>query len=450
MLFTEPLFLFAFLPAVILVWLALPRGRLWLLLAASLAFYSWGEPQFVPVVLASAGLDYALGPAVARGSPWALRLGVAANLAVLVVYKYLGFLGGIAGMALPAIALPIGVSFVVFEKITYLADISRGLAPARAGFARYLAYVLFFPKLLAGPIVKFHDIAPQFALPPAPSLDAFTAGFARFMLGVIKKILLADILAGGADSLFARPDGAIGFAEAWTAVLLFTLQIYLDFSAYSDMAIGLARIFGFRLRENFDRPYTSASITEFWRRWHISLSSWVRDYLYIPLGGNRAGRGRQAVNLWICFLASGLWHGAAWTYVAWGAFHGLFLALDKLFLLRLLARLPRLLAIGLTLIVVMAGWAIFRAASLGQAGHMLAAMVHPGWRGAGFVWPNDLALAALAGAAICAAPLILPTERLLGRRPVQWGVQLAGLLLFAAALGRAVAEPFRPFLYFRF
>ncbi len=450
MLFTEPLFLFAFLPAVILAWLALRRGRLWLLLAAGLGFYSWGEPQFVPVVLASAALDYTLGPAIAGGSAWALRLGIAANLAVLVVYKYLGFLGGIAGLTLPAIALPIGVSFVVFEKITYLVDISRGLAPARTGFGRYLAYVLFFPKLLAGPIIKFHEIAPQFAHPPLPSFDAFTAGFARFMLGVIKKVLLADILAGGADTLFARPDLAIGFSEAWAAVLLFTLQIYLDFSAYSDMAIGLARIFGFRLRENFDRPYTSASVTEFWRRWHISLSSWIREYLYIPLGGNRVGRGRQAVNLWICFLASGLWHGAAWTYVAWGAFHGLFLAMDKLFLLRWLNTLPRLLANGVTLLVIMAGWAIFRATSLGQAGHILAAMVHPAWRGGGFVWPNDLALATWAGIALCAAPLVLPIDRLLGRTAVQWGVQLAGLLLFAAALGRAVADPFRPFLYFRF
>ncbi len=450
MLFTEPLFLFAFLPTVTLVWLALPGVRLWLLLAASLAFYSWGEPHFVPVVLASAVLDYALGPAVARGSAWALRLGVAANLAVLLIYKYLGFLGGIAGLTLPAVALPIGVSFVVFEKITYLVDISRGLVPPRGGFARYLAYVLFFPKLLAGPIITFHQIAPQFAHPAAPSLDSFTAGFARFMLGVIKKILLADIVAGGADTLFARPDADIGFSEAWDAVLLFTLQIYLDFSAYSDMAIGLARIFGFRLRENFDRPYTSASITEFWRRWHMSLTAWIREYLYIPLGGNRAGRGRQAVNLWICFLASGLWHGAAWTYVAWGAFHGLFLALDKLFLLRWLAVLPRLLANGLTLLVVMAGWAIFRAGSLGQAGHMLAAMVHPGLRGAGFVWPNDVALAALAGVAVCAAPLILPIPNLLRRRAVQWGVQWAGLLLFIAALVRAVADPFRPFLYFRF
>ncbi len=450
MLFTEPLFLFAFLPVVVVVWLGLPRGRLWLLLAASLAFYSWGEPQFVPVVLASAALDYALGPAVARGSPWALRLGVVANLAVLVVYKYLGFLGGMAGLALPAIALPIGVSFVVFEKITYLADLSRGLVPPRRGFARYLAYVLFFPKLLAGPIIKFHEIAPQFAHPPSPSLDAFTAGFARFMLGVIKKILLADILAGGADTLFARPDAAIGFSEAWAGVLLFTLQIYLDFSAYSDMAIGLARIFGFPLRENFDQPYTAASITEFWRRWHISLTTWIRDYLYIPLGGNRAGRARQALNLWICFLASGLWHGAAWTYVAWGAFHGLFLALDKLFLLRWLGVLPRLLANGVTLLLVMVGWAIFRASSLRQAWHILAAMAHPGWRGAGFVWANDLALATLAGIAVCVAPLVLPLDRLGGRRAVQWGVQLAGLLLFAAALGRAVADPFRPFLYFRF
>jgi alginate O-acetyltransferase complex protein AlgI len=449
-LFTEPLFLFVFLPIVVAAWRIVPRGRLWLLLAASLVFYSWGEPQFVPVVLASAALDYALGGAVARGSAWALRVGIVANLAVLVVYKYADFLGATLGFAAPAIALPIGVSFVVFEKITYLVDISRGLAPARAGFARYLAYVLFFPKLLAGPIIKFHEIAAQFRAPPTPSLDAFTAGFARFMLGVIKKVLLADILAGGADTLFALPNADMGFVEAWAAVLLFTLQIYLDFSAYSDMAIGLARMFGFRLLENFNQPYLSHSITEFWRRWHISLSSWIREYLYIPLGGNRVSRPRQALNLWVCFLASGLWHGAAWTYVVWGAYHGLFLALDKLFLLRLLDRLPRLLALGVTLLVVMAGWAIFRARSLAQVAHVLAAMVHPNWQGAGFYWPTDLQLATWAGIAVCAAPLVLPLDRLLTRPAAQMGVQLVGLVLFAAALGRAVADPFRPFLYFRF
>ncbi|MEJ1978913.1 MAG: MBOAT family protein [Acetobacteraceae bacterium] len=399
MLFTEPLFLFIFLPAVFGLWLSLPGLRLWLLLAASLVFYAWGEPRFVPVVIASALLDYALAQRIARGARWALPLGVAANLAVLVYYKYMGFLGATLSLTVPAVALPIGVSFVVFEKITYLVDVARGLSPAAAGFGRYLAYVMFFPKLLAGPIIKYHEIEAQFR---SPRHARVFDGFARFMLGVIKKVLLADVLGTGADAVFAMPPGTVGFVNAWAGVLLFTLQIYLDFSAYSDMAIGLARMFGFDLRENFNRPYISCSITEFWRRWHISLSTWIREYLYIPLGGNRVGAMRRLLNLWICFFASGLWHGAAWTYVLWGAYHGVFLVLEKLFLLRLLDRLPRLAANALTLLVVMVGWTIFRTHSLGQLEAFLAAMVQPARAGAGLFWQNDVRVAACVGVVICA------------------------------------------------
>jgi alginate O-acetyltransferase complex protein AlgI len=452
-LFTEPLFLFVFLPTVFLAWLCLPWGRLWLLLAASLLFYGWGEPQFVPVVIASAVLDYALGGPVARGSAWALRLGIAANLAVLVFYKYLGFLAANLGLDFPAVALPIGVSFVVFEKITYLVDLRRGLARPGGGFLRYLAYVLFFPKLLAGPIIKYHEIEAQFRAPPQPAVAMITAGFARFMLGVVKKILLADILGAGTDTVFALPSSGIGFAEAWIGILLFTLQIYLDFSAYSDMAIGLARMFGFRLRENFNRPYMSCSITEFWRRWHISLSTWIREYLYIPLGGNRTPPWRRYANLWICFLASGLWHGAAWTYVLWGAYHGLFLVMDKLFLLRLLDRMPRLAANAITLLVVMVGWGLFRAHSLDQLGTVLTAIASPGRAGAGFFWQPDLKIATLVGILVCVAPRLPRAETLfvaLSRPAPRAALQFGMLLLFVMALGQAVAAPFKPFLYFRF
>jgi alginate O-acetyltransferase complex protein AlgI len=462
MLFTEPLFLFLFLPVVFVLWLlaaGLYRTRLRLFLMASVLFYTWGEPRFVPVVICSALLDYALSRPIARGSSLALKVGIIANLAILLIYKYLDFLAGNLALALhgswtlPQIALPIGVSFVVFEKITYLVDVHRGRSPPATGFGFYLTYVLFFPKLLAGPIIKYHEINEQLCTPQPARPEWIMDGFFRFMVGVIKKVLLADIIGAGADGLFSLPSDRLGFLQAWEGIVLFTLQIYLDFSAYSDMAIGLARMFGYELRENFNQPYISCSITEFWHRWHISLSTWVREYLYIPLGGNRAGRVRTILNLWVCFLASGAWHGAAWTYVLWGAYHGLFLVLDKLFLLRLLDRLPTILANIATLLVVMVGWAIFRASSIDQLVEFLSAMVNPNQAGLGIFWPNDLLLATMVGVAACAAPRLpgIPSALVALARPrPRAAVHLAGLAMFALALSRAIADPFKPFLYFRF
>ena len=456
MLFSEPIFLFLFLPATF----ALHRltRSLPVLLGASLVFYAWGEPRFVPVVMVSALLDFWLGAQIVRGRRWALPAGIAANLALLVYYKYTGFL--VANFApglrasIPAIVLPIGVSFIVFEKITYLVDLARGRSAPAEGLLPYLTYVFFFPKLLAGPIIKYHDIDAQLRHPHAAAEAMVLNGFLRVMQGVIKKILLADVLADAADRVFALPHAAIGFSSAWSGVILFTLQIYLDFSAYSDMAIGLASLLGFRLRENFNRPYISCSITEFWRRWHISLSAWIAEYLYIPLGGNRAPPWRVYVNLWICFLASGLWHGAAWTYVLWGAYHGLFLALERLFLRRWLDALPRLAANAWALVVVMVGWTIFRAGSLAQLGTFLAAMIHPGRWGGAIEWHTDTRLALAAGVVIALAPRLTPLDgmlRWLLAAPVRRSaVETAALLLFVVALSKAVADPFRPFLYFRF
>ena len=291
---------------------------------------------------------------------------------------------------------------------------------------------------------------------PAANLDDFAAGFLRFMLGVVKKTLLADTLATGADSVFGDHTGFVGFSEAWWGVILFTFQIYFDFSAYSDMAIGVARMLGFRLRENFNMPYISCSITEFWHRWHISLSTWIREYLYIPLGGNRVGVARQYLNLWVCFLASGIWHGAAWTYVFWGAYNGLFLVLEKLFLLRALNQAPPLLANAFTFLVVVIGWVLFRASSLSQAGQFFYAMMHPRLTGTTtqIYITHDIKTAAAIAAFICAVPR-LPGWAWLRQqafRP-EWrafAVQMALAVLFIAAVGKAVADPFKPFLYFRF
>jgi alginate O-acetyltransferase complex protein AlgI len=467
MLFYEPLFLFVFFPAVFGLTWRLRRSaasRLWILLIASMIFYLWGEPGFVPVVLVSTALDYVLSGAIARRARWALVLGLVSNLGILVFYKYLGFLAanffamlGIIGIPTPApphIALPIGVSFIVFEKITYLVDVWRGLSVPAYRFRLYLTYVFFFPKLLAGPIIKYHEIEAQFRNPPPLDETQVLDGFARFMLGVIKKVLLADTIGPASDRIFAVAPDSIGFTTAWAGVILFTLQIYLDFSAYSDMAIGLARMFGYHLRENFNRPYISCSMTEFWRRWHISLTSWIREYLYIPLGGNRVSPARRMTNLWVCFLASGLWHGAAWTYVLWGAYNGLFLVLDRLFLLRFLARMPNFVANALTLFVVMIGWTIFRANSLAQLAAFLHAMSHPRLHGGGLWWDNSLIAATIVGIAISLAPRVPGVNVCLNwmtsARPARLVIETAGMALFALALDKAVTDPFRPFLYFRF
>ena len=468
MLFYEPLFLFVFLPAVFVLTLRLRHStaaRLVILLIASVLFYLWGEPAFVPVVVVASMLDFVLAFPIARHRRWALILGLAINLGILVFYKYLSFLAqnlfalaGVVGIAtppIPSVALPIGVSFVVFEKITYLVDIWRGLSQPARRFDHYLTYVFFFPKLLAGPIIKYHEIDAQIRHPAPLDERSVVDGFARFMTGVVKKVLIADTLGPGSDAIFALPIQQLGFGTAWGGVMLFTLQIYLDFSAYSDMAIGLARVFGFHLNENFDRPYMSRSITEFWTRWHISLTSWIREYLYIPLGGNRVGPWRWMANLWICFLASGLWHGAAWTYVLWGAYHGLFLVLERLFLLRWLTRLPAPIANAITLVVVMIGWTLFRAASLPQLSAFLYAMSHPGLDGIGIYWSNALIAAAIVGTIISLAPTLLPrldqlAPLLRTNHTIRLAAECAQLVVFAIALDKSITDPFRPFLYFRF
>ncbi len=475
MLFYEPLFLFIFFPTFYLVYLAFAhRGgvRLAVILAASVLFYTWSEPLFVPIVLASALIDHLIGRRIARLAPGSttaralLALGVVANLGILFHYKYTRFLienlnallhgTAMSPLSVPEIILPIGVSFIVFEKITYLVDIHRRVSRPAPGFATYLLYVFFFPKLLAGPIIKYHEMDEQLAAMPAARWEDISAGFLRFMLGVVKKTLIADTVATGADKIFAADPHGIGFSEAWLGVIFFTFQIYFDFSAYSDMAIGIARMLGFRLRENFNMPYLSCSITEFWRRWHISLATWIREYLYIPLGGNRVTAGRRYLNLWICFLASGLWHGAAWPYVIWGAYNGLFLVLDKLFLLRVLDRMPRLAANLLTFLVVMIGWTIFRARTLEQAGAFFAAMLQPELSGrvAGVFITSDITTAAVAAAVICALPRVPGFDWL---RRLAFGtprhalvVQTALALVFVLAVGKSVADPFKPFLYFRF
>jgi alginate O-acetyltransferase complex protein AlgI len=465
-LFYEPIFLFVFFPLVYTAYLLLRQfayGALGWICLASCAFYIWSEPIFFWVVLASSVIDYLLGKRISRGGDglW-LAAGIVSNLGFLCVFKYSSFavaeianpllgLTGAGPLSVPQLALPIGISFIVFEKITYLVDIRRGLSAPAESFPRYLFFVFFFPKLLAGPIIKYHELQPQLLARVPLTAELVALGIERFATGVVKKLLLADPAATIADQVFALPTGAIGQIDAWIGALFFTAQIYFDFSAYSDMAIGIAMMLGFRLRENFNFPYTAIGITEFWRRWHISLSSWIREYLYIPLGGSRGPVWRTYVNLFICFMASGIWHGAGWTFVAWGAFHGFFLVIEKAFAGRWLRALPEAAGTLLTVFVVVHGWVLFRATDFAQAAAMLSAMYGMDGIRTIYVPPQIGALVVAALIAASSARWWMPLlSRLKDTTPTQLAAHGTLVLLFAFSLGRVLAVPFQPFLYFRF
>src|SRR3954454_21171836 len=470
MLFYEPLFLTLF-PAVYAFYLLASRAsaKKWTLLIVSTLFYLWGEPVFVLVLLVSTAFDYALSfhlndPAAPRTRQLALATGIAGNLGILVLYKYADFLAGNLNLLLAPsgagripllhLALPIGVSFVVFEKITYLVDTYRGVSRPAASFSDYCLFVLFFPKLLAGPILKYHEMKDQIASPPKVQWSDFETGLLRFARGLGRKLLIADPLGTFVNQIFAADPAGLSAGNAWLGLACFTLQIYFDFSGYSDMAIGLARMTGFRLRENFNSPYISQSITEFWRRWHISLTTWIRDYLYIPLGGDRRGDARTYLNLWICFLASGLWHGASWNFVLWGAWNGLFLTLDRLFLRDALMRCGRLVATLATLFIVMIGWTIFRSESPAHLQQFLSTLFGMSHASTALEIPAEVPFTLILGAFISllpATPLFPAVLRAWESRAWLRGATIAALVLvYVLAIARAVTAPFQPFIYFRF
>ncbi len=414
MLFSSPAFLFVFLPAVLLGFHLFARrlGRipgLVFLLAASLAFYGWWDPRYLPLILGSIVFNFALGRQVARGGGRSLlAFGIAANLALLGVFKYADFfianINAVFGAGVPetGIVLPLAISFFTFQQIAFLVDTARSETRPDDPLS-YSLFVAFFPQLIAGPIVHHATLRPQFANPKQQDglAENLSVGFSIFAIGLAKKVLLADTLAPYADAGFdaAAAGETVGFFAAWGAALAYTFQIFFDFSGYSDMALGLGRMFGIRLPINFNAPYRSRSITEFWRRWHITLSQFLRDYLYIPLGGNRKGPHRQTVNLMIVMLLGGLWHGAAWTFVVWGGLHGLALAwcrmLDRRLPGGLFARV-RQAAVACTFLFTVITWVFFRAEGFPAAAGMLAGMA--GLNGAG-AWPGDEPFIA---AAVCA------------------------------------------------
>ena len=468
MVFSSAIFLFCFLPAVFLLY-RLPFGRRWqnaLLACASLVFYAFGNLHYVPLFLLSVLLNYAtgllLGGRLQRSKPL-IALNIVLNLGILCVFKYTDFLIGNAnalfGLTLKPVGLilPIGISFYTFQGLSYTIDVYRKPEEYSRSFLKLLLYISFFPQLIAGPIVRWGDIAAQID-ERVCTPEKTSAGIRRFLVGLGKKLLLADTAAIAADAVFAAslPDARL----AWLGGICYSLQIYFDFSGYSDMAIGMGRMFGFSLKENFLFPYTAGSIRDFWRKWHISLSTWFREYLYIPLGGSRCSRARAALNRLIVFFCTGLWHGANWTFVLWGLGHGLLSSLEGSGIIpveRLQKSIPgRILCRVYTLLAVMLLFTLFRADTVAQGFTMIAAM----FRFQALPEGANL-LAKLSSPAMCAvltAALVMALSPLGGRihaflteeREKELVPDLCCLLLMVLSVLSLAQSGFHPFIYFQF
>ncbi len=467
MVFSSLTFLLCYLPAVLIVYYLVPNKlKNFVLFIFSLLFYAWGEPIYVGLMLFSTVLDYCCGRAAekyrgTKAAKAALIVSVTVNLGLLCLFKYTDFLlttvNGIFGLSLPLLnlPLPIGISFYTFQTMSYTIDVYRGDTKAQKNIISFGAYVSLFPQLIAGPIVRYQTIAEQIDSRVHTS-DLFSSGVKRFVRGLAKKALLANNIGLLWNTISATDVSKLTAVSAWLGVIAFAFQIYFDFSGYSDMAIGLGRMFGFEFCENFDYPYISKSITEFWRRWHISMGTWFRDYVYIPLGGNRRGLKIQIRNIAVVWLLTGFWHGAAWNYVLWGVFYGLLLILEKFFLLDKLKKLPVLVGRLYTAFCVLLGWGLFAIEDFSKLGGYFGAMF--GFR-AGFcdrsaLWQLSSYLPLLAVCAVASTPILSKIYMWMNKKCVPALLTAAdslgitcGTLLSTAYL---ISGSYNPFLYFRF
>jgi len=477
MLFTSSVFLFGFLPVVLVVYYLSPRSfRNFVLLVASLFFYAWGQLSGLLLLPFSIGVNYLVGRSIDRAHEQGKRaarplwLGISFNLLLLGTAKYTFFALENANLVLGALGMSeikirpfgllLGISFFTFHAISYLVDIYAKRATAQKNIINYGLYIALFPQLIAGPIIRYRDIADQLTVRHVTVGD-LTEGTGIFIIGLAKKLMIANVLGMFADETFSGSARHLSASAAWLAVLCYTGQIYFDFSGYSDMARGLCRLFGFRIVNNFNYPYVSQSVQEFWRRWHISLSNWFRDYLYIPLGGNRLGRFRTTVNLFVVFFLCGLWHGAHWNFVLWGLYQGVFLALERLSAVR--AALDALGRFGrhvYLLLVVQLGWVLFRTESLDQAGRYYRAMFGMGEAGTGTPGVSSPTfIAVLCVAAVAATPALHSLHRhwqermrggSAGRAVYELLVTTWFAVLFGACVSFVAMGAYNPFIYFRF
>ena len=460
MLFSSNVFLYFYLPITLALYYISPRKiRNLVLFLVSLFFYGWGEPVYLLLMVATILLNYICGAVIEHrkqfGKPRVtLIIGVALNLALLGFFKYFNFfmenlqalIPALRGIQVPEVVLPIGISFYIFQSMSYIIDVYRDDAPVQKNPITFGTYVALFPQLIAGPIVRYADVAAQLQK-RRENLSQFAAGIRLFLVGLAKKVLISNQM-GALWETLQKQDGTLA---AWVGIAAYSLQLYFDFSGYSDMAIGLGRMFGFEFLINFDYPYISKSITEFWRRWHISLSTWFREYVYIPLGGNRKGLKRQILNLLIVWGLTGFWHGASWNFLLWGLYYGILLIVEKTFLLKLLEKLPRVLRHIYTLFAVMLGWALFSFTDMGKLGSFFGKLFSLETTGGAAIHQILGYLPLLAVTLVAATPL---GKRVYDRvkektwaPPVFLALGMLGLLLCVAAL---VSQSYNPFIYFRF
>jgi alginate O-acetyltransferase complex protein AlgI len=470
MVFSGITYLVYFLPVFILLYHLVPhKFKNAVILVGSIFFYSWGGPKFIFVILGTTFLDFLLVSAMqnqkTQGAKRAyLIVSLCLNLGLLFYFKYCNFfienINALLGTEVSwiKVALPIGISFYTFESLTYVVDVYRGIHKPLKNVWHYQTYILLFPKLIAGPIVRYHDIADQITNREKNyTTEIKLSGFLIFCLGLAKKAVLANTLGMQADAVFKLEADQIDTATAWVGALAYTFQIYFDFSGYSDMAIGLGKIMGFKLPENFNNPYTSASITEFWRRWHITLGTWMKNYLYIPLGGNQVSNAKLYRNLIIVFLLSGLWHGASWNFVLWGAYHGLFLVLERLFLGNIFQKLGKFVSVPITFIIVITGWVLFRNEDLNYGLHVIKQMYSFNFFDAKFAINNDFVGMAIFAGLISFFAITNKTKSIQDRiygenfsENGKWAVVICSIMLFYISLTYVSALEFNPFIYFRF
>lgn len=468
MVFGSAVFLFVFLPIVLILHTIIKNTtiRNGLLIVSSLIFYAFGEPVYVLLLLGSVAFNYAFGRILyERKNKVILAAAVVVNLLLLVVFKYTGFLvesfNGIFNTAIPVpqIVMPIGISFFTFQAISYIVDVYRGKTDKKAGFFEVLLYISLFPQLVAGPIVQYRTVADAIK-DRKVTVDAFSSGTRKFIIGLSKKMLLANAMGLVADKVFAMSTGTIDTPLAWFGGVCYCLQIYFDFSGYSDMALGIGGMLGFEFPKNFDHPYVAVGIRDFWRRWHMSLTSWFREYLYIPLGGNRKGRGRQILNSMIVFVCTGIWHGANLTFVVWGFFHGVLMSVETL-LVKKDSKPPKALVPVIwfvTMVAVVVGFVIFRADNLAYGINYIGRMfafetASEGFRVLmSFLTPSMIVTLAVAVIACC--PVVGFINKITEGKKINKVFDVSGyvlsLMLLVLCIMSLASNSYNPFIYFRF